>query len=177
MIPSALVLAALIVQQPVPQTPAARAARVAAFDSSKAVVGRVGEAVAEVKSGIDVYRRAVFNGPDEEVLHNADYLRGACAAVDSVARRSVVKVCRGCAEPAVQRALDGYREMLPVLARGTAHCAAQLWQLEQASNAPSRLRHDVRVVGNSLVATLRYYEGRLGAVLQAMHIMPTARAR
>jgi len=178
MIPSALVLAALVLQQPGPRpSPAANAARLAAFDTSRAVLGEVGRAVGQVKSGIDVYRRAVFNGPDEEVLHNADFLRGACAGVDSVARRAVGRICRRCAEADVQQAFDGYRQMLPTLARGTARCAAQLWQLEQRHDGPARLRHDVRVIGNPLVATLRYYEARLGVLLQALHITPAVQSR
>jgi len=178
MIPSALVLAALVLQQPAPRpSPAANAARLAAFDTSKAVMAEVGGAVAHVKSGLDIYRRAVFNGPDQEVLNNADFLRAACADVDSAARRGAGRICRRCAEPDVQRALDGYRQMLPSLARGTARCAAQLWLLEQRHDGPARLRHDVWVVGNPLVATLRYYEARVGVLLQALHITPAVQPR
>lgn len=172
MSPSALVLAALFLQQPVRPTPAARAARLAQFDTSKAVLSEVGEAVGEVKSGLDVYRRAVFNGQDGDVLHNADYLRAACTGLDSVARASVGRVCVRCGEVAVQRAFAGYRQMLPGLARGAAHCAAQLWQLERRKDAAARLRHDVRVVGNPLIVTLRNYEAKLAPVLQALRITP-----
>ena len=178
MISSALVLAALVLQQPAPRpAPATVAARQAAFDTTKAVVGEVGRAVGQVKSGLDVYRRAVFNGADEEVLHNADYLRAACVGVDSVARHAVGRICRRCADADAQRAFENYRLMLPDLGRGMARCAAQLWKLERRPDGPKRLRQDVRVIGNPIVATLRYYEAKLAVVLQALHITPAPPAR
>jgi len=166
-----LAIAALFLQQPRHETPAARAARQAAFDTSREVISHVGLPVAEVKSALDVYRRAVFNGTDDEVLHNADYLRSSCHATDSVARVMVPKVCRGCASRDVQRAFDDYRAMLPSLSRGTAQCSARLWQLERGADAAKRLRHEVRNVGNPLVATLQVYESRLGVLLRALNIV------
>ena len=172
MLTPSVVLAVALLQQPGHETPAARAARLAAFDSSKAAIGHVGAPVAEVKSALDVYRRAVFNGTDEEVLHNADYLRTSCQQVDSVARRMAAKVCRHCAAPDAQAAFDGFRQVLPALSRGTARCAARVWQLERAPDAAKRLRHDVRDIGNGLVLTLRSYETRLAVLRKALNMTP-----
>ena len=169
--PSLFVFVALL-QQPGHETPAAQAARLAAFDSSKAVISLVGSPVAEVKSALDVYRRAVFNGTDAEVLHNADYLRTSCQAVDSVAKVMAGRICRHCAAGFVQAAFDGYRQMLPSLSRGTARCAARVWDLEHAADAAKRLRHDVREIGNPLILTLRGYEGRLSVLLKAINAAP-----
>jgi len=170
MIIPAVVLISVTLQQPQQPSPAARAARLAAYDTSRAVLSHVSRPVAEVKSALDVYRRAVFNGTDEDVLHNADYLRSSCEAVDTTARIMAPKVCQHCAERDAQAAFDGYRQMLPSLRRGVAHCAAQVWALERRPDAAKRLRQDVRVIGNPLIATLRFYESRLGAVLKAINV-------
>lgn len=169
-----VVLAALVLQHPVHESRAALAARLAAFDSTKVAIARVGRPIAEVRSALDVYRRAVFNGQDEDVLHNADYLRSSCAAVDSVTGAMEPKICRRCASKDVQAAFDGYRLMMPSLRRGMAQCAAQLWQLERGAKAARRLRDDVRVVGNRVIATLRNYEARLGVVRQRLNMVPAA---
>jgi hypothetical protein len=171
MLTSSIVLAVALLQQPGHETPSARAARLVAFDTSKAAMSHVGASVAEVKSALDVYRRAVFNGPDDEVLHNSDYLRTSCQAVDSVARRMAANVCRHCAAPDAQAAFDGYRQMLPSLSRGAARCAARIWQLEHASDAAKRLRHNVRDIGNPLILTLRAYEGRLAVLRRALNLV------
>ncbi|HXY69016.1 MAG TPA: hypothetical protein VEH62_06170 [Gemmatimonadales bacterium] len=165
-----VLLAFSFLQRPISETPAARAARLEAFDSSKAALHNVGMPIAEVKSALDVYRRAVFNGTDQEVLDNARYLRASCLATDTTARRMIGQVCRHCARGEVQAAFDGYRQMLPTLRRGMQQCAGRLSQLERGSDAAKQLRHDVRAVGNPLVTTLRFYEARLGALLKVLNI-------
>jgi len=172
MIGPAVVLAALALQHPVPPSPTA--ARLAAFDSTKAAIAHIGWPVAEVRSALDVYRRAVFNGPDDDVLHNADYLRTSCAAVDSVARVMQPKICLHCAKGNVQAAFDGFRQMMPVLRRGMAQCSGRIWRLERGEKAAKHLRDDVRVVGNQVILTLRYYEARLGVVRQRLNMVPAA---
>jgi len=177
MLTTTLLLAVTLLQQPRHETPAARAARLQAFDTTKAVVGLVGKPIAEVRSALDVYRRAVFNGTDDEVLHNADYLRTSCEAVDSAAKRNVTRVCRHCAAGDVQAAFDRYRQMLPSLSSGAGRCAARLWRLERGPDAAKRLRQDVRVIGNPLIMTLRGYEARLTVVLRVLNIIPAAPLR
>jgi hypothetical protein len=174
MLAPSLILAVALLQQPGRETPAARQA---AFDSSNAALRHVGAPVAEVKSALDVYRRAVFNGTDDEVRHNADYLRTSCRAVDSVAKVMEGKVCRHCAAPDVQSAFDGYRRMLPSLSRGAARCAARVAQLQRGEDAAKRLRRDVRDIGNPLILTLRGYEARLAVLLRALNVTGTAPPR
>jgi hypothetical protein len=165
-----LVLALALLQQPGRDASAARAARLAAFDSTKALLSTVGRPVAEVRSALDVYRRAVFNGTDQEVLANAEYLRSSCQAVETAARLSAPRICRHCTEGNEQAAFDGYRQMLPSLRRGMSQCATRLGQLQKAGQPAKRLREDVRVVGNPLIATLRGYEARLAEVRRALNI-------
>jgi hypothetical protein len=175
MLTSSIVLALALLQQPGHETPAARAARLAAFDTSKAAMSHLGVPVAEVKSALDVYRRAVFNGTDDEVQHNADYLRTSCQAVDSVARLVVAKVCRHCAAPDAQAAFDRYRQDLPSLSRGAARCAARIRLAERGADAAKRLRRDVRDIGNGLILTLRAYEARLAVLRNALNLTHTTR--
>ena len=165
-----VLLALALLQQPGRDASAARAARLAAFDSTRAVVSAVGRPIAEVRSALDVYRRAVFNGTDQEVLNNAEYLRSSCAAADAAARLAVPRMCRHCAEGRAQAAFDGYRRMLPSLRRGMAQCATRLGQLQKAGQPAKRLRDHVREVGNPLIATLRGYEARLAEVRRALNI-------
>jgi hypothetical protein len=165
-----MLLALALLQQPGRDASAARAARLAAFDSTKAVLRTVGRPIAEVRSALDVYRRAVFNGTNQEVLANAEYLRSSCQAAETAARQAAPRVCRHCAESRAQAAFDGYRLMLPSLRRGMGQCATRLGQLQKAGEPAKRLRDDVRVVGNPLIATLRGYEARLAEVRQALNI-------
>jgi hypothetical protein len=170
MLTPSIILAVAWLQQPGPETPAARAARQAAFDTSTATLTQVGTPVAEVRSALDVYRRAVFNGTDAEVLTNSQYLWASCRAVDSVARVAEKKLCRRCAARDVQAAFDSYRQGLPSLSRGTARCAMQLGRLANGRDAAKLLRRDVRDIGNALILTLRSYEARLAVVRQALNL-------
>jgi len=170
-----VLLALALLQQPGRDASAAQAARLAAFDSTKAVLSAVGRPIAEVRSALDVYRRAVFNGTDQEVLANAEYLRSSCQAAETAARQSVPRICRHCAEGSAQAAFDGYRLMLPSLRRGLGQCATRVGQLQQAGQPAKRLREGVRVVGNPLIATLRGYEARLAEVRRALNITPPPR--
>jgi hypothetical protein len=172
MLTPSLILAVALLQQPRHETQAARVAREVAFDTSTAVLTQVGAPVAEVRSALDVYRRAVFNGTDADVLTNAHYLWTSCLAVDSVARVAANKVCRHCAAKDVQAAFDGYRQMLPSLSRGAGRCASRVAQLAAARDAAKLLRRDVREIGNPLVLTLRAYESRTGALRKALNVIP-----
>lgn len=160
-----------------PGTPASRArqAREAAFDSSRAAVSHLADKVADVRSALEVYRRAVFNGTDTEVLTMAGYLGSTCHGMDSVALRTERTVCRKCAFQAnVQSAFDQYRAGLPALRQAGARCVTQLAQLSRGPQpqAAKGLRRDVRAVGNPLVSALRSYERRLHAVLVTLNAAP-----
>lgn len=158
----ALALVAALGQQPLASQPQS-----AGFDSAKALVGAVGMSVAQVKSALDQYRRAVFNLPDGEVLSAADNFRTQCHTMDSVTVAASRRICRACAARAVQAALNSYRNELPGVGRTGARCAAQLARLSRGSNAAKQLRQNVRVVGNAIVAGLIPYERRLEVLREA----------
>jgi hypothetical protein len=85
MILPVLALVAALWQQPAPASAQSRERRAAAWDSTTSLVVAVGLGVAEVKSGLELYRRAVFNAPDAEVLSAAQVFRSRCHSLDSVA--------------------------------------------------------------------------------------------
>ncbi len=160
-----MVLPALLVSVALAQQPGRAVAPVpgqqsTAFDSAREQVAEVGRRVADVKSGLELYRRAVFNSPDAEVLSSATGLRGACQALDTTAARAARQLCRSCASRPVQTAFNSYRAVLPSVRQVGAQCAARLARA-RGDRAAEQLRHDVRVVGNAIVRGLVPYERRL----------------
>jgi hypothetical protein len=166
LLPVFAVVAALW-QQPAPRAVASPQQPSAGWDSTRALVGSVGMGVAEVRSALELFRRAVFNAPDGEVLSTADMFHTRCHALDSVSVSAARKVCRSCASKSVQDALNGYRAVLPAVGRVGARCAQQLTRLLRGAGAAQRLRHDVRVIGNPIVAGLIPYERRLETLRKA----------
>ncbi len=167
----ALVLIAGMLQQQ-PQDPAAlrRQRSAEEFDSTTALVVAVGQGVAEVKSNLDLFRRAVFSGPDGDVLTAASSFEQHCHQLQAAALAASRKVCRHCGSSDVQRALEGYRRTMPALARSGASCSARISRLLVARSqhdAASALRRDVRPIGNQLVEAIRPYENRLHALREA----------
>jgi hypothetical protein len=133
----------------------------ASFDSTRDLVAAIGRRVADVRSSLELFRRAVFNSTDAEVLSTAARFRIRCHALDSAALVVPRKMCRHCAERSVQSALDGYRAILPSVSRVGAECATRLARLSRGARAAERLRRNVRVVGNAIVEGLVPYERRL----------------
>jgi hypothetical protein len=174
MVTTILLTAITLLQQP--QSQQQQRARQAAFNSSKAAVAGVAGRVAEVKSALDVYRRAVFNGTDAEVLANSEYLRRSCLDVDLAAVQAARRICRGCAAADVDAGFDGYRAGLPALRGMSGRCAARLGQLARGQNAAKRLRAEVRAIGNPIVLELRDYERRLDRLMQSLNANPPAPA-
>ncbi len=166
-----LVLVTALTQQPSGAAQAARQRRLA-YDSTMNEVDAVGDRVAAVKSVLDLFRRAVFNAPDGEVVSTAEMFRERCHRLDSTATAAPRKICRTCAAPRVNAALVRYREVLPVLARTGAQCAARLRELSGGMNSAKRLRADVRNVGAAILAGVRPYERRLQSLLEAMGAVP-----
>jgi len=168
-----LLFALASLQQPTSAAARAHQAREAALDSSKAAVTQVADKVADVRSALDVYRRAVFNGTDADVVSMASYLGTACHGVDSTAVRAARMVCRRCAFQAkLQAAFDDYRAGLPALGRAGAQCASRIVRLARGAQPAKGLRRDVRVIGNPLVEALRSYERRLHVVLVNLNAVP-----
>jgi hypothetical protein len=161
MILRALLVAAALAQQPGRVVVPLPGQRGSAFDSTRALVAAVGQRVADVRSALELFRRAVFNSTDAEVLNTAAGFHLRCQALDSAAAAAARKVCRACAERSVQSALNGYRAVLPSVSRTGAQCAARLARLSRGARAAEQLRRDVRVVGNAIVEGLIPYERRL----------------
>ena len=161
MIVRVLLVAAALWQQPGRATVPVPGQRAAAFDSTRGLVAQVGQRVADVRSALELFRRAVFNSPDAEVLNTAAGFRLRCQSLDSVAAIAAQKVCRSCAARAVQTAVNGYRAVLPSVSRVGAQCATRLARLSRGERAAEQLRRDVRVVGNAIVEGLIPYERRL----------------
>jgi hypothetical protein len=173
MILPVVMLAAALGQQPArapAQAPDKR--RLAAFDTTGAAVTAVGDRVAEVKSALDLFRRAVFNAPDAEVLGTADLFAQRCHGLDSTATAASRRICRSCVAAKVNAALGGYRQIMPAVARTGARCASRLRQLLVGPSAGKRLRADVRNVGNAVVAGLVPYEQRLRVLREALGAVP-----
>jgi len=168
MIPAVFALTVALLQQPSGQAPRAHADP---FDSTKAQFKYVGLAVADVKSALDVYRRAVFNGTDDEVVHDGVSLGSSCEAADTTTRRALPRICRHCASPDAQAAFDAYRQMLPSLRAGLARCAARVGQLDRGNERAKRMRGAVREISNPLVMTLRNYESYVARVRKALHLV------
>jgi len=168
-----LLALATALQQPTTANERALQARRTALDSSRAAIAHMADRVADVRSALDVYRRAVFNGTDADVLNMAAFLANACHGMDSVAVVTVRKVCRRCAfQPEVQSAFDGYRQVIPAVGRTGAACAARLARLARGPAPAKGLRDEVRVIGNPIVTVLMKYEERVHAVLVALNAAP-----
>ncbi len=163
-----LLLAGLLQQRP---APAPQHDATPAFDSTTQVVRGVAFSVADVKGSLELYRRAVFNWPDTLVLSSAAALQRSCQSLDRTALAAVRKVCRHCGSPDLQRALEGYRGVLPSVARMGAGCARRLRGLLRSGPpeaAARRLRGDVGAISNAIYTTLVSYEGRVADLRRAV---------
>ncbi len=153
-------------QQPAARrvAPAVAERRAESFDTARAIVSAVGRSVADVRSNLELYRRAVFNSTDADVLSTADALRGTCLALNTEALSGARRMCRTCGAREVQPSLQGYRGVLPEVGRTGAQCAGELSRLLRAREAAKELRHGVFAVGNIIFRGLVPYERRLGAL-------------
>jgi len=161
---AALMITGALQQHPVHRAAARRNDAAAAFDTTTQLVVAVGSGVADVKSSLDLYRRAVFNGPDEDVASSAAGLQTSCREMEHVALVAARRVCRRCGSHDVQVALEGYRAIMPTVARAGVQCAIRIGNLRSLSplhHAATALRRDVRVIGNAIVEALTTYERRL----------------
>jgi hypothetical protein len=164
-----LLSVALLQQQPERVTRDSRVESRIAFDSTRDAIVTMGARVASVRSSLDLYRRAVFNGSDGDVVAMATHFRRACHALESTARLTARRVCRTCGSRPVQRALEDYRGVMPEVSRTGARCAARLGALlrRKAPEGARLLRRDVRLIGNDVVIGLRSYEQRLAVLREA----------
>jgi hypothetical protein len=173
MLTATLIVSLALLQQPGRDAAQARRARTAAYDSSTAAVSHLADRVADVKSGLELFRRAAFGGTDDELISAADGFWIRCHALDSVAVLTYRTVCTRCAfQPPVQRALNGYREIVPSVGRAGAGCASRIAQLSRRPDAAKQLRREVRDIGNPIVGALIGYERRLSVLLVALNAKP-----
>ena len=146
-----------------------------AADTVALAVRRVASSVGEVRSGLDVLRRAASNEADTAVLARATSLRLACEAMSNTIAAQVPMLCRHCLEQARQQPVDAYRAYLPTLQHAGRHCAATIAELRgQGAPAPaaSRLRRQAVPIGEQLVPIIATYEQRLSAVRVALGWAP-----
>ncbi len=167
-----LMVAFALWQQPARAPSRASAERQAAFDTTGATVREIGDRVADVKSGLELFRRAAFNGPDGEVLSAAELFGARCRSLDSAATAAPRKICRTCAAPKVNAAFAGYRQAMPDVARTGARCASRLRQLSARSDGAKELRRDVRNISAAIVAGLTRYEARVQTLREALGTVP-----
>lgn len=153
-----------------------------AVDSVVSAVTHIGAAVAEVKSSLELYRRAAFNEPAGALLQWAGRFSRSCQELAQAVERHQGKLCRSCLPSQAQRAVDGYRGYMPALARMGRQCSTRVQRVSAstpADSVPARLRREARPIGNSIVEGLRPYEAHLQEVRVAFgwERPPTAPAR
>lgn len=137
------------------------------YDSTVAQIAALGTRVAEVRTAIDLYRRASISEPAGIVEERADRVQARCAAMAEAAERARRAICRGCVRPSARPALEGYREQLASVSQVGRRCVGRLAQLRAAP--PSRaLREEARPLARRIVEGLRGYEARLRELRDAM---------
>jgi hypothetical protein len=172
MMPPVVAFLLVLWQQPGAASAQATAVRHAAFDTTGAAVTDIADRVAGVKSTLELFRRAVFNSPDGEVLSTAEMLRARCHSLDSVAARAPRRICRTCAAQKVNAALTNYRLGMPEVARTGARCAVRVAQLTGRPDAAKRLRREVHGINDIVVGGLIPYERRLEQLRVALGSVP-----
>jgi hypothetical protein len=161
-----LVLAAAVLFQ---QQPATRSATdTSALAASRQAITDVGMSVAEVRSALDLYRRAAFNSPNSVAVERAQVLRSRCAELDVTARAARTRICRACFTAAVQPAIERYRGGLAGTAQLGARCAGTLARRLRADPAGTAARSDARSASDLIVVGLRPYEDRVSGVRVAL---------
>ncbi len=144
--------------RPAPQTP---------YDSTVEGIIDLGTKVAELKSALELYRRAAFNEPTGTVLERAEVFGNSCRTLVTSVTRTQGLLCRSCLPRTAQDAINAYRAYLPTLSRLGQQCSARLRQLRSGASsdtAAARLRAETRPMSDRITEGLRPYEARLLAV-------------
>jgi len=140
------------------------------FDTTVAAIRRVGLSVAEVKSGLEAFRRAANREPGGVVVERAAMLQGKCRAMARSASTEARVLCRDCVDGERRAALERYRAYLASLARVGNECAASIARQHQrggTDRAAERLKREARAIGDRIIAGLVPYEQRLAVVRRA----------
>ena len=162
---TALLLASVLLLQQGPAAP--QRPDSAQVNASRQTISAVGLAVAEVRSGSEVLRRAVFNDPDAAVVERARLLQLRCEELNTAAQAAPAGICRTCfrrAQPAIER----YRASLASAAQTGARCANTLrTQLRERSTAAA-VKRGIRPLGQQILRGLRSYEDAVHGVRVAL---------
>jgi hypothetical protein len=167
MIPLAIA-AALLLQQQVPQrrAPAESDFNAVQTESRQAVVD-IGRGVAEMRNAHEALRRAVFNSADAMVVERAQELGQSCRDLAALARAASGRICRTCFGAFAQRAMNGYRAVLPSVTQVGTQCAKHLAQYAGARTPAAAVRRNIWSVSRTVVEGLYPYEARVRDVRQA----------
>lgn len=161
-----LVLTAAVLFQQQPATrPSTDTSAVAA---SRQAITDVGMSVAEVRSALDLYRRAAFNSPNSVAVERAQVLRRRCAELDVAARAARTRICLRCFAADVQPAIERYRGGLVGAAQLGARCAGVMARRFRADPTGAAARSDARSASELIVEGLRPYEDRVRGVRVAL---------
>lgn len=172
-----LVLAlALVLQQPTAQGPST-AARDSAQAVTRQAITDVGLGVAAARSAHDQLRRAVFNSGDAQVVVRAQQMQQRCRELATIVQSARGKVCRSCWGATAQRAINGYRDVLPSLGQTATRCENGTTRDLRATNAAAAVRASIRTVGQLMTGGLDPYEAKVldvrrafGLVAQPTHL-------
>lgn len=154
-----LFLVAALALQQAPPNPAR--------DSTVAAINAVAMSVGQVKSGLDLLRRAAFNETSGRVLDRADFLRARCRAVLAEIDRSRRIACKDCLTAPRQQAVNAWLANLRSVAAMARRCDQQLERLAAGRNtdsAAARIKRQLGPIGNDITAALRPYEERVRQV-------------
>ena len=161
-----LMLAAAVLFQ---QQPATRpSSDTSALAVSRQTITEVGMSVAEVRSALDLYRRAAFNSPNSVAVERAQVLQRRCAELDVAARAARTRICRACFTADVQPAIERYRGGLVGTAQLGVRCAGFLARRLRADPTGAAARRDARSVSELIVEGLRPYEAQVHGVRVAL---------
>ncbi len=146
------------------------------YDTTVAAIRRVAVSVAEVKSGLEVFRRAAAREQSAIVVERASALEGKCQAMARVVVEEARRMCRTCVSGERLTALERYRTYLASVARVGTQCARTLGAERRdrtVDQAAAGLKRQRRTLSDRIVAGLVPYEQRLAAVRQTFGWAPT----
>lgn len=145
-----------------------------AFDSTVRLITDLGTRVAEVRSAVDLLRRAAYNEPDGTVRERVGLTEAKCRALAAAAEEARLRMCRTCTSATVRPPLERYRAQLPRVAALGRRCALRMGQLRatRSPGAAAEARREGRAYARTIAAGLRAYEDRVAEIRQAFGWAP-----
>jgi hypothetical protein len=160
---------ALVLQQQAAPRPTSAAETVQA--ATRQAISDVGRGVGEARSTHELLRRAVFNGPDAQVVERARQMQQRCRELVTIVQSAAGRVCRSCFSASAQRAIDAYRAALPSVTQVGTRCVNQLTRDLRARDAAAAARASIRVIGAAVTSGLLPYEAKLLEVRRAFGLV------